>query len=208
MKLKLALGIGLPTVLIVILVVLSTSNIGFTMNSETIESIPASSVYAWDNKKINIVSDKKGINNRNNITSIQTINLENNFWLPRRYELPIFRLCLNDKDGVKKRETLQPKYQVGIFTQESINPIYGDIQYDFRSSGQSIEARKSTKKQIRIILQPKSFYNSDQELDPDTRNYDEIILIEAKDQSRYVYNFCKNLKAEEIGSAIHIPIAG
>jgi len=194
MNLKLALGIGLPSALILILIILSTSNIGFNKYTETVEGIKPSALYVWDR------------DDTRNITAVQTITMENNFGLSRKYEIPMVILCLYDKDGIKEIETLQPKYSEGIYLENSDIPIFNDATYGYRNSRQTIDLPSYSKKQIKILVGPKYLSNYKEDIDTYNKEYDELLLFETTSQARYAYNSCRTLNSEEINSAIHIPI--
>lgn len=194
MNIKLALGIFLPLALILFLVILSTANIRFSIEKQEVNSIKFNSLF---------------VNNtapRNNIP-IQTITITNGFFLPKRYELPGLIVCLNDKKGIKEIQNLQVKYSEISYIRGSEIPIFDEIffDYDFYSK-QSIELPAESKKQVKILIEPKYLYNYGQEINS-YNEYDELLLIESKDTNRYFYNSCRNLESKEMNSATHISIA-
>jgi len=194
MNIKLALGILLPLALIVFLVILSTANIGFSLEKQDVDSVQFSSLFVDKNSP------------KNNIP-IQTITITNDFFLSKRYELPKMIVCLNDKEGIKEIQNIQVKYNEGSYTRGSDVPIFDELFFDYNYySKQSIELPTESKKQVKILIEPKYLYNYDTEIDS-YREYDELLLIESKDTNRYSYNSCQSLESKEMYSATHILIA-
>jgi hypothetical protein len=191
-NIKLVLGIFLPLALILFLVILSTANIGFSLEKRDVDSVQFSSLFA----------DKSF--QKNNIP-IQTITITNDFFLPKRYELPKLIFCLNDKEGIKQIQNIQVKYNEGSYTTGSDVPISDEIFFDYNSK-QSIELPAESKKQVKILVEPKYLYNYDSEIDS-YKEYDELLIIESKEVNRYSYNSCRNLESKKIDSATHILIA-
>ena len=194
MNIKLALGIFLPLALILFLVILSTANIGFSLEKQDVDSVQFSSLFV-----------DKG-SPKNNIP-IQTITITNDFFLPKRYELPRLIVCLNDKEGIKQIQNIQVKYNEGSYSRGSDVPIFDEIFFDYNYySKQSIELPAESKKQVKILVEPKYLYNYDTEIDS-YKEYDELLLIESKDLNRYSYNSCQRLESKEMDSATHILIS-
>ena len=75
MNIKLTLGILLPLMLIVGLVILSTANIGFSLNKENTPSVEFNSLFI-------------GKDSQKNTILLQTITITNDFFLSKKYELP------------------------------------------------------------------------------------------------------------------------
>lgn len=193
MNIKIALGIFLPLVLIILLVVLSSVNVGFSIDKETVQSIQFDSLFTVQ------------IGAKSNIP-IQTITLNNNFFMPKRYELTKIIVCLNDKEGLKNRENLNVKYSEGTYSRSSDVPIFDEVFFDYSYYGrQSIELPGSSKKQVKILVEPKQLYRYEETINS-YRDFDEILLIESKDNKLYRYNSCSNLETKELDSAIHIQI--
>lgn len=194
MNIKLALGIFLPLVLIIFLVILSSANISFSIDLQTTDSVQFNSLFIGKNTP------------RNNIL-IQTVTVSNDFFMSKRYELPRLIVCLNDKEGIKERQNLQVKYNEGTYSRGSEVPIFDEIFFDYRSySRQSIELPAESKKQVKIFVEPKYLHDYEQEINS-YDEYEELLLIESKENTRYSYNSCRNLESKELASAIHILIA-
>ncbi len=193
MNIKLALGIILPLALILSLVILSTANIGFSVEKKDAEYVRFSPLFVDKNSPTNNIP-------------IETITITNDFFLPKRYELPRLQVCLNDKEGVKEIQNMQVRYNEGFYTRGSDVPIFDELifGYDYHSR-QSIELPAESKKQIKILVEPEYLYSYDTDIES-YKAYDELLLIESQDTDRYSYNSCQNLDSKEIESAIHIPI--
>ena len=176
------------------LVILSTANIGFSLEKQDVDSVQFSSLFVDKNSP------------KNNIP-IQTITITNDFFLSKRYELPKMIVCLNDKEGIKEIQNIQVKYNEGSYTRGSDVPIFDELFFDYNYySKQSIELPTESKKQVKILIEPKYLYNYDTEIDS-YREYDELLLIESKDTNRYSYNSCQSLESKEMYSTTHILIA-
>jgi len=194
MNIKLAVGILLPLALILFLVILSISNIGFSLEKQNVDSVQFSSLFVDKNSP------------KNNNIPIQTITITNDFFLPKRYELPRLIVCLNDKEGIKPIQNIRVKYREGFYSRGSDVPIFDEIFFDYNyRPKQSIELPAESKKQIKILVEPKYLYNYGAGIES-YKEYDELLLIESKDSSRYSYKSCQNLESEDIDSATHIPI--
>jgi len=192
MNLKIILGIFLPLSLILFLVILSTANIGFSLEKQDVASVKFSSLFV--NKA-----------NSKNIP-IRTITITNDFFLPRKYELPKLRVCLNDKEGIKSPIDVVVKYQEGTYSRESNLPLFDEIFFGYgRHSRQSIELPAGSKKQVKILVEPKIIYNYGTKINS-FKYYDELLLIESEDNSGYSYTSCRKLDRKEIDSAAHIRI--
>jgi hypothetical protein len=192
MNLKLLLGIFLPLVLLISLVLLSSSNIGFLIETDTIESVYFDSIFVKEAELENKVL-------------VRTIIVSNNFFLPKRYELPKFLACLNNKEGNIRIPDLQVKYYEGTYTKESETPIFNEISlYDYYYYGSndyyyksnSIELPTYSKKQIRIFIEPKDYEYYDNGI----KEYDEILLIQSEKP------YCHEINSKEMISATHIDI--
>lgn len=194
MNTRLVLGIFFPLALIICLVILSTANIGFSVSKEDVQSIQFNTLFFGKDAPKNTIS-------------LQTITIINDFFLSKKYELPKLVVCLSDKDGVKEATNLQVKYNEGSYTRGSDVPIFDEIFFDYNFySKQSVELPANSKKQVKVLVEPKYLYNYENEIGL-YNEYDELLLIESKDTNRYSYNSCRNLDSKEIDSATHISIA-
>lgn len=191
------LGIFLPLALIISLVVLSTVNSGFSINKEDVQSIQFNALFVGKDAPRNTIL-------------LQTITIANDFFLPKKYELPRLIVCLSDKDGAKEATNLQVKYNEGSYTRGSDVPIFDEIFLDYNSySKQSVELPANSKKQVKVLVEAKYLYNYETEIQS-YKDYDELLLIQKKSTTYYYnsYSSCRNLESEELNTAIHIPILG
>lgn len=194
MNIKLLLGIFIPLIVIILLIVLSSGNIGFSVEKETEKSVLFNSLFVNQYQP------------RDNI-QIQTITLNNDYFMSRKFELPRLIVCLSDKEGVKQRENIQVRYSEGKYSTGSDVPIFEDLYYDsyaYYSSTQSIEVAANGKKQVKILIEPKYLY--DYQNINNYKEYDELLLIQTKGGKRYGYNSCLNLESRELESAARIDI--
>ncbi len=97
MNIKLALGVFLPLILILFLAIASSSQAGFSVETELAPSINKSSLLTDSNTP------------RNNV-HVKTISIDNDFFMPRTYELPQILLCLEDSQNRVEREQLTFSY--------------------------------------------------------------------------------------------------
>ena len=156
MNLKLYLGIVLPLLVIVILAALSNSEIGFSVEKETKESLAFNSLFLGSSAPRDTVL-------------VQTITINNDFFMPRRFALTQLVACLNDKEGIKKSESMQIRYG----NADSKNPGFDGIS-GYYSTGQSIELSANSEKQVKVLIDSK--YVTDVTA-PLYMAYDEILLI-------------------------------
>lgn len=201
MNIKLIFGIVIPSFIIIVLVVLSRIDIGVSINKETVESVQFNSLFTNQSQT------------RNNIP-IQTITLNNNFFLSKKFELPKLIVCLNDKEGLKQRENLQVRYSEGRYSIDSDIPIFQDLIYDdhsYYSSKQTVEVPANSKKQVKILVEPKYIYDYGsgneyaKNVIESNKLYDELLLIQKKNNGRYYYS-CNDLSSKELDSAIRIAL--
>ncbi|MBI2652793.1 hypothetical protein HYX00_04980 [Candidatus Woesearchaeota archaeon] len=146
---------------------------------------------------------------RSNIP-VQTITLKNDFFIPKRFDLPKMIACLNDKESVKRRENLNVRYSEGRYSSGSDIPLFSDLYYDSYSySAQNVEIPANGKKQVKILLEPKYVYNynnQNQNLFDSYKDFDEVLLIQSKNKGRYSYTYCDTLDDAELEDATHIAI--
>ena len=203
MSIKLILGIFVPLVVVISLIVVSSLNIGFSMEIKTAESISYNTLFLQQNH----VKDS---------VALRDITITNDYFLAKRIKLPSLVVCLNDKEGIKPKENLQARYNEGIsypssenriFEASMMNSISSDYYGYYGMSVKTIEIPAHNKKQVKALVEPKILYDYNynyQDLNS-YREYDELLLIETKD-SDYIY--CENLESKELDSAVHIPITG
>jgi len=194
MNLKLILGIFLPAILILLLVILSTANIGFSLEKKTVESIQFNSMFIDQNTTLTNIP-------------VETITIINNFFLSKKYELPTLFACLHDKEAIKEIKTIQVKYNEGSYMSGSDIPIFDEIFFDYNYYSRStINLPAESKKEVKILIQPTILYSYNSEIDS-YKEYDEILLIESNKDNGYYYDYCRSLQSEDLNSAAHILIS-
>ena len=200
MSVKLVLGIFLPVILIVALVILSSANIGFSVKKETVQSVQFNDLF------VDVISPK-------DVVLIQTITITNDFFLPKKYELPRISVCLNDKEGAKEATNLRVRYNEGSYTRGFDAPVFDEIFFDYNMySKQSVNLPANSKKQVKVLVGPQNVYSSSDDAQSSKEQYkpyDELLLIQQKDTTNYYdYSNCGNFGSEELDNAIHVPIIG
>ena len=100
---------------------------------------------------------------------------------------------------------MQLRYSEGI--DERNVPVYGDLFLDYNAvSRQGVELSSNSKKDVKILLDPLTLYNYDQEIES-YMPYDAILLLELKNNHQYYYNLCENLNSDELSAAVSIQIS-
>lgn len=137
---KLLWGVIIPAIAIALLVFLSGSGIGYEISESFVDSI--------DKEKI--ISDKY----TNEKILVKEVTVKNNFFLPRKIELPNTAACLSNNDiDVYGATDLQTVYESGN------NPLFRDGFYD--DTGVDISPYES--KTIKIYLKPTKLFARDGE---------------------------------------------
>jgi len=192
MELKIILGVFLPIAIISLLVSLSVANIGLSVQKAVVSSVSKNQLFVSQD------SQRTGI-------QIMTMTLSNDFFMPSKYELPRLIACLNDRENLKAGQQLQLRYSEGI--DERNVPVYGDLFLDYNAvSRQGVELSSNSKKDVKILLDPLTLYNYDQEIES-YMPYDAILLLELKNNHQYYYNLCENLNSDELSAAVSIQIS-
>lgn len=202
MDLKLIFGIFIPLVIVVSLIVISSLNIGFSIETKTVQSLKFDSLFAQQNQAKDSVT-------------IRNITITNDYFLSKRIKLPSLMICLNDKEGIKPRQNLQVRYNEGISYPSSENRMFeaaameksisSDYYGYYGTSTKAIEISAHNKKQVKVLIDPQILYNYNynyQDMN-NYKDYDELLLIEKKSDS---YTQCQNLESRELDNAVHIQI--
>lgn len=211
MNLKLVFGIVIPLIIIILLAGLSNLNIGFSVQKDTSTSLNLADLFTNTSQVLPNIP-------------VQTITLNNDFFLPRQYELPRYIACLNDQQAKVQRYDMQIIYSEGKLIPGNNIPIFYDLVYDYYSSSRkSVELSSNSMKQVKVSAQPINIYYSYYYPYKDPRikvvppiteyenkvlqyeSYDELLLLEIS-STQYYYNRCQELSSEELDKAIHIPI--
>lgn len=194
MKIKLLAGIILPLLIMISLIFLSNSNIGFSVKKETVKSINFDDLFS-ENKKSGGVF-------------IQTINVSNGFFLPRKLVLPNLLACAIDDENSIKRAEFDVRYSEGAYSSKD-GFIFDEIFFDLDDE-RSIDIPSNSQKQVKIFIKPKYLYNY--EYDNNVNNYlmyDQLFLIETNANDNlfsYNYNACDNVGSRKLEKSISIKI--
>ncbi|MBI2652794.1 hypothetical protein HYX00_04985 [Candidatus Woesearchaeota archaeon] len=206
MNLKLILGIVMPLVVIISLIVLSSSNAGFYIEKETEKSLSYNSVFTSQNQAGEV--------------KIQTITLKNDYFLPKKIEMPKIIVCLYDAQGKIKSQNLYVRYNEGKTSEIPKSSVFGELQsisraydYGYYTATRIVDIPAHSKKELKLMVQPKNIYNN---YDYNNKNseaeFDEVLIIEPKEDKDNYYSYynsydsCANLHDKDIDSAIHIKI--
>ena len=201
MKFKIIFGIALPLLVVVLLVVLTSMNIGFSVKKDFINSVNFKEVF---------VSDYSS----GTTFKIAEIIVENDYFLGKRYDLPNFGICFDDKEG--KRERLNAgnlQYNEGDYNYEKGGFVYGKemMAYPYYGRGyresRNIEIGANGKKSIRLFLQPSYNYRyggNYSEILEQYGDYDSLLIFELKDEQGYYY--CSQIDQGTLEGAVAISI--
>jgi hypothetical protein len=198
MKARTIFGIGLPILISLVLIVLSLSGSGFAVDVQPVESVKFDSLFTEEKKVGNSVL-------------IETITVTNDYFMPRRYEIPNLVACLHDNEDEMELITLGVDFS-GVSTRSGslasgVADIFVESSYE-----KSVELEAHSVKTMDAHLNWKSYYNYNKELD-DYRSYDELVVIESKEKrkGRYYYSYmassyCDELSDDELNEGVRIPL--
>lgn len=186
MKYKIIFGIAIPIFLIILIAVLASSNNGFSAKSSYVTQLNLGDVYSEGKVK--------------NLVEVGKIEIKNDYFLPKRYSLPLMQACLFDKEGVKQpTEAGSVEYNEGDYNYNS----YESISYKDSRNERSVEIGTNTNKTVKIFIRPSYMYYSEKaKLLEEYSAYDEIILVPLTN-SRSYYN-CYNIQTNVVGGEVHI----
>jgi hypothetical protein len=190
-KIKLFFGILIPLVIIITLAVISNMGDSIKVSKQTVNYVILNELFTNDSKYY----DKNII--------LQNITLQNDYFLPRKYALPMVIVCLNDKEGSKGRMSLSARYSEGTYNYNYNRYLFDDIFFGFDSyyyNNRAIELPTNGKKMIKISVQPQYRYNTQ---DDYLKGYDEILIVETNNNKGY-YSYCDNIEASEFDNAVHV----
>ncbi len=174
---RLVFGVVIPLIIFLVLTFLSTSGIGLKVETTTADVINLSDSHP-----------------------LQVIFLTNDFFIPRKYELPPLIACFYDyEDSFRSRQvSLRYSHTDTVESRRSLDSLLF-LDYPFRQK-KSVELPSNSQTQIVVYIPADSYYKN---LFSD---YDEILLFESEQKKYYPYGFCRNLVQDEIDSAKHIKI--
>lgn len=200
MKLKIFLGVILPLVLIVFLTVLASWPSGFSTNKDFDEEIDFD--VAFQNSY------------SNNAVRIGEIKVDNDYFLPKRFDAPNYISCFYDED--KKRPLMTGGYVFYNEGEYSPNVKILDLTtkaselayyrpYNYRNSNYktSIEIGAHKSKILQIYYSSNRNYYGYGGTENPERDYDTLLLIETKGNEQLS---CESLSSEEIQKAIKVKI--
>jgi len=206
MNLKILLGVIVPLIAITILVVLSNINTGFSIQKENEKEIDYSKLFTSQNQAGEI--------------KLQTISIKNDYFLPKKIELPTIAACLYDKENKTRGQNLYVRYNEGKSSDIPETPIAGGLLqtrnsyygYGYYTATRTVDVPANSQKEVKLMVQPKYVYNNyDAANNNADYEYDEILIIEPKEDKNnynyYSYDSCANLQEKDVDDAVKIPIS-
>lgn len=193
MKYKLILGVVLPLVLIVILAIMGSVDIGFTVKEDYKLSLTAEEF-----------STDSGI--RRNIM-VGTIKLNNDYFLPKRYDLEPLRACLiDDEENLAPVNAGTIQYSQGEIAPAEGSPLIQKPYYE--GTTRSVEVPSYSQETVFIYINPDWTFTrkNTTELMAQYGDYDTIVILEQEEGNRYYYNNCGSISSSEIQDAVRIPL--
>ena len=201
MNLKLILGIFIPLIFIIALIILSSINVGYSIEKENEKNLEYNKLFTSQSQAGEV--------------KIQTITIKNDYFLPKKIELPKIMVCLSDKEGKTRNQNLYVRYNEGKSSEIPKTPIVEDLGlarssygYNYYTTTKAVEVPAHSTKEVKVMVQPKYSYNYNYP----TQNYadyeyDELLIIEPDDDNNYAYyDSCTKLDDKDIDAATHIEI--
>lgn len=178
MNTKLLLGIGVPLIVIVVLVALSTVKTGLTAEEKLADSLSMKS----------FTENQQG-------KTLLTVTVTNDYFLPRSYALPKLTACLYDSSGKQQGQSVYAQWTT---IEKVLSPGVDIILYP---ETEGIEAgalnlAPNTKKSAYYYTTSSYIYS--------IWKFDKLLLIENADNTNY--NFCYKLTPEDVQKAREIPL--
>lgn len=199
MKLKIILGIIIPVIIIIVLAILGSLDIGFKAEYDYEKQLTLNDLFSDGSLRQHI--------------KVGEIKITNDYFMSKRYNLPRLHACLVDKEAGKQiADAANVFYSEGDYTYNN-DIIYPDY-YGRSGVPQSVEISSNGNKTVYVYLQPTinvNYYeNEEDKLTPMQRltqqygDYDEIVLIE-QEKNYQNYN-CYNFDQSQIEKGIHISL--
>jgi hypothetical protein len=161
-------GFFFPLAVVIALVILSMNQAGLSVETKTVDSVG--------------LSGSQGRQTH----LLQVITVTNDYFLPRRYELPRLTACLYDKDGLNRIQTINLRYTDGEVA---------DGRYPYVNlPAKTIEIPAYSSKKASLFIDT-YFYS-------DISGYDEILLIETGE----AYIDCYILDNNRLENSTRIPL--
>ena len=190
MNLKLVIGIFLPLVLIIALVVMSSVNTGLSIEKDTPKEIAFEDIFS----KTSSLDE----------ATIQTLTIQNDYFLSKRVDLPQVMVCLYDKENKIKSPNLYATYNEGNPSNIPDNPITGIMadSYGDGSNGyttkRNLDISAHSSQQVKLIILQVYYISPSKE-------FDDILIVET-DEDSYAYDACTRLSEDELQKADRITI--
>ncbi|OGI14750.1 hypothetical protein A3K63_02640 [Candidatus Micrarchaeota archaeon RBG_16_49_10] len=182
----------MPLLAVIALIFLDGNSFGLSVKDETAMSLGYNSI------SMTSMSYDSGT------PVARTLTISNDYFLPRKVEIPRVVGCLSDKEGISAWAALRVTY-----IEES--PPYGtkepidipDSDYYNPSSRLFVEVPAHGEKRVSILVRVYDYFDKTTYGD-----YDEVLLFEANPQGRYFdsYTYCQDLDGTSLEKAVHIPI--
>jgi len=196
MNRKVLFGILLPLAVIIAIIVMNSGG-AVRVDKKSVTSVSEESLF-------------KGTST--SLITLQTITMENSHYLAKSVELPPIVACLNDKEGVEARRTLNVRYsEKGLDADKS---LYDDF-YTSSSKRQFFEVPAYGKKEVKILAQGTYYdYYPARQMNGSVQSspFDEVLLYEFKKEQRTAlyedkYSFCQINDLSNVANVYHIAIA-
>lgn len=192
MSSKILFGIIIPSLLIVVLVVFGSWDVGMSVRKFSVASASRAELLSTGG---------------NDEILLQTITIVNDYFLSKQYEVTYHVACLHDFEEGASLRALSLYYSEATLREENSAAVFGSSRSisNWRSNWVSIPAGAT--KQVKMFIKP---YLRNQ----DIQQYDEILLIERKQQngrdsmlyeSSYIYG-CEGMTPDELDRAVRIAI--
>ncbi len=203
MNLKITLGIIIPSLIILVLAILGSVDIGFSLKKNFDQQIPFSEVF------------KKQYNQ--NAIRIGEIELTNDYFLARKLEAPTFLVCLVDnelKRPIKNAGALfynEGEYspdtrslEMSVLQSKSLSDYSGYSGYYANQGKKVIEVNPYHSKKLQIYFSSESSYYYPNQKDGTEREYDSVLIMQQNQNSKLA---CGTLSSEEMQKAIKLSIS-
>ncbi len=208
MNLKIVFGIIVPSVIIVLLAVFASLDIGFSVE----ESYP---------KQISISSEVFQNGQIKTAVKIGEIDITNDYLFSKRYDLQQLRACLIDNSKVKENiDAGTLEYSGGDY------PLNEGLVYDYYgNSERNVQIGAYANKKVKIYLRPSDYFNYGKlgyrtqtpnlgtnysDLISEYGQYDELVIIKVENSGTRLayarYSNCYDLNDETLSKAIHIQL--
>lgn len=197
MKLKILFGIIIPALVVLVLAALGSLDIGFSIKKDFEQQINFSEIF------------KKSYSN--NAIRIGEIQIMNDYFLPKRFDVPAYLACVYDKDKTRPLQAAGSiYYNEGEYSEEVkvldstklSSGRYYPYYYNNKNYKTNIEIGSQKSKKLQVYyLSNRNNYGYQKDLSE--KDYDYLILAEQKTNSQI---YCESLSSEDLQKAIKITI--